>query len=499
MAYASTGLRVLLVALVVAILGGSVLSVIQLTDTVLSIQQRLEAMPWWIAAPVTLGLFAAGIGVLWLVVRILFPRKGKKSSVPLSVETVRKRAEKLIETNAEPTDQGNQALAQQVHDELALLALRAQQSFFYVALFGEVNTGKSSLIKTLVGADLAIDVIAGSTDAIDLYPLTLKRQQTIILADVPGTNEVRAPQLANLAREEALRAHVVALVVSGDLSRSAALEWQWLKQFRKPMWLILNKSDRYTPEERGQLSARLQERFGADVIAVHATHEQETVHVDHRGCESKRIRTVPGDIRALTDRLHTLLATHHAALELGRQQSIVAGLDSKLEFGEQRQRQALGQKLIRQFTKRAMLGAMAAVAPGSDLVIQGALGLGLMHQLCSLYGMSLTQIELDSLVQGIGGKLKGSVAVLIAIIGNGLKAFPGLGTLSGGVLHAIAYGLIFDRVGHALQESLEQTQRAAKQRLSPEDVLRRLDTDWGDTAGLLRKARALAQELKSES
>ena len=34
--------------------------------------------------------------------------------------------------------------------------------------------------------------------------------------------------------------------------------------------------------------------------------------------------------------------------------------------------------------------------------------------------------------------------IVLAVAGNALKAFPGLGTLGGGVLHAFAYALIFD-------------------------------------------------------
>lgn len=498
MPYASTGVRVLLVAVVLVILGGTVVSLVQLTDTALSIQQRLEALPWWIAVPITLVLFALGASLFWLILRLLIPRHSKLTKVPLSVNTLRERVQKLA-LNAGESEQ-NAGISQQVDQELALLEQRAQQSFVYVAMFGEVNTGKSSLIKTLVGANVAVDVLAGSTDTINLYPLSLTDNQTIILADVPGSNEVRAPHLASLAREEALRSHLVALVVSGDLSRSAALEWQWLKQFQKPMWLILNKSDRYTADELSELQIRLRERFGADVIAVHAMYQEEVLQIDQNGIASKRLRTINGNIKALTDRLHALVATPRSSLESAREQSILLGLDAKLEQSEAQQRIELAERVIRQFTRRAMLGAMAAVAPGSDLVIQGALGLGLVHQLCGIYSVSASQIELDSLIQAIGGKLKGSIAVLIAIIGNGLKAFPGLGTLSGGALHAIAYGLIFDRVGHALQESLEQARRLATPRVSQADVLRRLDVDWRDTAELIRQAGALAKELrKSDS
>jgi hypothetical protein len=38
----------------------------------------------------------------------------------------------------------------------------------------------------------------------------------------------------------------------------------------------------------------------------------------------------------------------------------------------------------------------------------------------------------------------------LAVAGNGLKAFPGIGTVAGGLVQAVAYGLIFDALGRSL-------------------------------------------------
>jgi hypothetical protein len=45
-------------------------------------------------------------------------------------------------------------------------------------------------------------------------------------------------------------------------------------------------------------------------------------------------------------------------------------------------------------------------------------------------------------------------ALTLAIAGNALKAFPGIGTLTGGMLHAVAYGMIFDSLGRAAAQTL---------------------------------------------
>ncbi len=85
----------------------------------------------------------------------------------------------------------------------------------------------------------------------------------------------------------------------------------------------------------------------------------------------------------------------------------------------------------------------------------------------------------------------------MAIAGNALKAFPGLGTISGGLLHAVAYGLIFDSLGRAAAQTL-----ASRGELRPypaarvfEDLLREnLETGAGRFAQM-----AIAQKDRPES
>jgi hypothetical protein len=64
------------------------------------------------------------------------------------------------------------------------------------------------------------------------------------------------------------------------------------------------------------------------------------------------------------------------------------------------------------------------------------------------------ELQVDSFLQLAGSRLKNMTAITLAITGNAMKAFPGLGTVSGGVVHAIAYGMIFDSLGKAAAATL---------------------------------------------
>ena len=153
--------------------------------------------------------------------------------------------------------------------------------------------------------------------------------------------------------------------------------------------------------------------------------------------------------------------------------------------------------MVARYSKRAVIGALAAVAPGSDLVIQGVLATRLVQELCQLYDVSVKDVEVESFIKLAGGRLRNLSALTMAIAGNALKAFPGLGTISGGLLHAVAYGLIFDSLGRAAAQTL-----ASRGELRPypaarvfEDLLREnLETGAGRFAQM-----AIAQKDRPES
>jgi len=130
---------------------------------------------------------------------------------------------------------------------------------------------------------------------------------------------------------------------------------------------------------------------------------------------------------------------------------------------------------VAKYTRRAVVGALAAVAPGTDILIQGALGTGLVRELARIYGVPVRELDVEALLSRVGLTVRNTTALVLAIAGNALKAFPGFGTLGGGVLHAIAYGLVFDSLGRALAATLAE--RAALDAADVETRVRALLTE----------------------
>lgn len=471
-------IRWLLAALVVAVATGGLFSLIYATDAALSIIERVQRLPLWLGVLSTSFVIALAISTVWLLWRILRPRRSQlRSAVPPKIDraSVERRLEALP------------AAAPSLHGEIAELDRRAVLGRLFVALFGDVSAGKSSLIAALVPqADVRIDVRAGTTRDVRNFEGDLGDGLILMLADVPGTGEWQGEARAVAAREEALRAHAVVYVCEGDLTRTQFDEIAWLRAFGKPLLLVLNKTDRYQARELDALRQRLRERTGLVPLAVSAGGSERVRVIAANGDEVERERARPPQIERLLEALRKIARLGPASFESGRERAVLGALDLKISELEAEQRQRQAATLVREYARKAALGAMAAVAPGTDLVIQGVLATRLLTELARLYEVPLRSIDLDSFVQLAGGRLRGTSALILAIAGNALKAFPGLGTVGGGLVHAVAYAMIFDSLGRAVAETL-----ARGEGFDRLHALERLDATLKDSSGLLARAPEL--------
>ena len=421
----------------------------------LELWRELRAEPAWLQ--VTLGLLVAllAAALAWTCWKLLRPRR--RRATPVAVPTraqVEQRVTRLQQAQVDTA---------QLQRELEELDRRARSEELYVAVFGEISAGKSALIRALLPAAApASDVLGGTTRQVTHYRSTLPAGAVLTFADVPGTHEAAGAVREQLARDEALRAHVVLYVCAGDLTRDQDTELRWLHGFGKPLVLVLNKSDQFRGGERESLQRALRERY-ADLsdaqVAVSAGGREtfERQLADGRR-ESVQRERAP-DVEALRAVLARYAAHGAGALEPAREAALLSAVHAQAETLDAQARERGAEAVVAKYTRRAVVGALAAVMPGSDLVIQGVLASALIRELAKLYEVPLRDLDIDAFLAQVKLTLRTSTSLVLAIAGNALKAFPGLGTLGGGVLHAIAYGLIFDSLGRAVALTLRD-QRA---------------------------------------
>ncbi|KJV28753.1 GTPase [Luteibacter yeojuensis] len=479
----SRRLRLLIAAIGIAALAWLLLATL---ERGLALAQRYMALPEalrWLLGAVLALLLAGGVavGAWWLR-----PRKPRAPVAAPDRPSLEGRLAALRDAGAD---------TEELRSELGELDRRRLGGRLYIAVFGEISTGKSTLIGALVpGAAVRSDARGGTTRDVAHYEGTAPDGTAWAIADVPGTAEADGDARERMAREEALRAHAVVYVCAGDLTRTQGEELRWLGDFGKPLVLAVNKADQWDDAERERITRHLRASSGgvpdAVVMLSAGGEERFTRRLADGSTEDVRRQRKP-EVGGLLDALARLVAPGAASLEPARENAVLAGLHDRTAAVEQAQRAADAERIVTRYARRAIVGAMAAVAPGTDLVIQGALAAGLVRALADLYGVRVTDVEVEALLGQVRMTFRTGTSVVLAVAGNALKAFPGLGTLGGGVLHAFAYALVFDSLGKALAATLAERhqldQAAAGERLR--DLL-------GDTRG--NRLRQLA-ELTSDA
>ncbi|MBT2969434.1 MAG: hypothetical protein B6D72_02030 [gamma proteobacterium symbiont of Ctena orbiculata] len=450
--------RLLRLLLLVALLFLSLLTlllVLQLTESALSVWQILDQLSPVLLAVYAIGLFGFALLVTILSWLLLRPARGKHANRNMGPTLPRDReafAEALAQADGKGVDTA------EARQELRELDRRRDQLTIYVAFFGAVSAGKSALIRAITGAEgIAVDVRAGTTRQIDHYRYDEDAGVDLRLTDAPGILDVD-PERVRVAREEARRAHLVIYVCDGELTRDQHRELVELQTLERPLILALNKQDRYSDQELKAILGRLRENLpDIEIIPVQAGGKEEVVRIDASGSERRELRDREARIEGLMAAIEKRIAMERETLDARRDASLVQLGGEKLHRATQAHRRQQGERLVRDYTGKAMLGAVAAVSPGTDILIQGYLGVQMVKALAALYEVKAKEVDVEHFIDLASQNLGKRMTLVLAMAGNVLKAFPGVGTVTGGLVHAVAYGLIFEGLGKAVLKTLEES------------------------------------------
>ena len=428
-----------------------------ISEAALNVWDRLKAGPPALLYAYVSVMLLLAVTALWLIWRLVVRRSiapaTTLSSAPLSRDDIESR---LREAEASGVD------VSAAQAELKELAARSES--VQLCFFGEVSSGKSSLIKALVPeANVVVDVVGGSTGDVRHYRWRDDNGTEILLTDVPGIGG-GADGHAEAAAEEAKRASVVLFVCDSDLTRSEAASIKLLLKFDKPLVIVLNKVDRFSADEQAALMQKLLERVEGiggqldrdHVVAVSAGGEIDVIERSDDGSEQSVRRTRPADIGVLVVAINRMLAEEGESLDARRERAVFRMAAARLAEAEGEYRLQRSEQIIRSSTRKAIVGAMAAISPGTDILIQGYIGTTMTQELCRLYGATPRDLDIEEFLSLSQSRVGRALPLSLAVAGNGLKAFPGLGTVAGGVVHAVAYGLIFDALGRSLVLTLSR-------------------------------------------
>jgi GTP-binding protein EngB required for normal cell division len=451
-------IRIAFAAVIALLFIVAIAATLFVTESALNVWDRLVQGPKILLYGYVAVMVALVVIAIWLIWRFVVRRKvppaRKQAAKPLSQDDIRTRLADAEKAGVDVAD---------AQAELQELAARQAAGAIHLCFFGEISTGKSSLIKALVpAADISVDVRGGSTTDVQHYRWRDDADHEILLTDVPGTGG-HEEGLSDVALLEAQRSHVVLFVCDGDLTRQESQAVAQLSTLGKPVVIVMNKSDRFDVKEQAALLQRLLEhldRAGGEierdrVVAVSAGGQREVVERAVDGSE-KTVKTQrPADIGVLVVAINRLLEDPDE-IDQRRDRAVFRLAADKLADAEARYRKQRSEQVIRNATRKAVVGSLAAVSPGTDVLIQGYIGTAMTQELCKLYDAAPRDLDIEEFLDLSQSRVGRALPLSLAVAGNGLKAFPGIGTVAGGLVHAVAYGLIFDALGRSLVLTLSK-------------------------------------------
>jgi small GTP-binding protein len=306
------------------------------------------------------------------------------------------------------------AVLSKLTTDLEALAAKLDRRTFEIAAFGFVGRGKSSLLNALAGAEVfPTGVTHGTTTERGEHPwksVALDQAESfegleLVLVDTPGLDEIGGEARERLAREVAGRADLVLLVVSGDLVRKEKEALHTLQSLGKPILLVVNQSDRYSPEDLKTILHSITTKLpklAENVVAVAAAPPAapvRTKHADGR-VETNWERPAPA-IDPLRKRILEILEAEGQQL-LALNTLLAAGeLHEQLVDHRMTSRDDEANTLIWRFAVAKGLAVALNPVPVADLAGGVAVDVAMIVSLSKHYELPITRASAATLVRDV--------------------------------------------------------------------------------------------------
>ena len=145
----------------------------------------------------------------------------------------------------------------------------------HIGIFGQRNSGKSSLINALTGQEIAVvSDFAGTTTDPVYKAMEIHGLGACVFIDTAGLDD--EGELGALRIKQTMRAMErtdIALIVCTDDQVDQELQWsKWLKEKNTPILWILNKADLHADSE--QIARRIEKQCGQMPLIVSARNRE---------------------------------------------------------------------------------------------------------------------------------------------------------------------------------------------------------------------------------
>lgn len=336
--------------------------------------------------------------------------KSKKKNPEQHLVNAHQHIETLLTDTSVPA-----AVKQELSQEFAeieSISQKLRDNEIHIAAFGRVSTGKSSILNALLGEQVF------STS--HLHGETRQREQSlwdsvdlnhVVLIDTPGIDELDGEEREELARSVANMVDIVLMICEGDLTDTEVRAIEMLVKLKRPVLLVLNKSDRYDESELEMLLKHLRQRCAQwirpeNILTASASpRAQKVVQVDEHGNETAVARSRESDVVELKARLWKILENEGKTLAALNAALFTSDLDARIAEKIVQARKQVAEKIIHNYCLAK--GVLVAVnpVPVADLLAAAGTDITMVVHLGNVYGFQLSRREASKLLLTISAQL----------------------------------------------------------------------------------------------
>jgi len=307
-----------------------------------------------------------------------------------------------------------------------------------IVLYGEISTGKSALINALVGqAVREVNVQGGWTREIwDVpwdgcgYCVPGFAQSEVVLIDTPGLNEVGGDERAEMALQAAQRADLILFLTDSDLNEVEFSALFALATVHKPILLVFNKADNYTPEDRHRLldvlrDERLQGILEDRDVVMTSADPRKIQYVTELadGTSETEWRRPEPDIEQLKVRIVEVLQREGLGLLALNAAMYAADKSDRIAALRVQLRNEAANTVIWRYAFLKGIGVALNPAPFVDTASGFAIDITLVLHLAKMYGLGMTRAHAGRLVKSIvkSAGIVGVSEILVHVLCGTLK------------------------------------------------------------------------------
>ncbi len=296
--------------------------------------------------------------------------------------------------------------------EIEAISEKLQHSEIHIAAFGRVGTGKSSLLNALLGREVfSTSPLHGETQFQQRSEWNSVNADHVVLIDTPGIDELEGEAREEMANSVARIADIVLMVCEGDLTETELKAVHGLAERKRPLLLVLNKSDRYSNAEIQSLLTHLQKRCEAfiepeNILTACADPRPEPViYIDDNGNEERSTRPRAPDISDLKARLWNILEKEGKTLAALNAALFTSELDARIASKIVLARKTVAEKIIRNYCLAKGLVVAVNPIPAADLLAAAGTDVAMVIHLGNVYGFQLSRRDASKLLLTISAQM----------------------------------------------------------------------------------------------